>query len=204
MDGWHAPALNGLSDAPIPWSERAYFDYLRFGHSASHGVAAGPMAAVVAQLGPLPDADLAAMANYLASLNRGPAPVADEAALAASLEARSADAMRGDASDGARIFAGACASCHHDGSGPPVFGVNVSLALNSGIHGPQPDNLLRVILNGIEQPAHAALGPMPGFRDSLTDKQVTELARFLRARFAPGKPPWPGLDSALARATHAE
>ena len=200
VDGWEAPPLNGLSRAPIPWSEAALFDYLRTGHSASHGVAAGPMAAVVTELAHLPDTDLAAMSHYLTSLNQGPAPVANEAALAATLEARAWDGMRGDASEGARIFGGACASCHHDGSGPPVFGANVSLALNSSVHGARPDNLLRVILHGIDQPARPALGPMPGFRDSLTNKQVAELARFLRTRFAPNEPTWTGLEGAVGRA----
>ena len=200
VDGWEAPALNGLSSAPIPWSEAALYDYLRTGHSASHGVAAGPMAAVVGELAHLPDADLAAMAHYVASLNKGPATAVDEAVLAAALENSAWDGMRGDASDGARIFRGACLSCHHDGSGPPVFGANVSLALNSGVHGAQPDNLLRVILHGIDQPARPALGPMPGFRDSLTAKQVADLARFLRARFAPDKSTWTGLEAAVGRA----
>ncbi len=200
VDGWEAPALNGVSPAPIPWSEGALYDYLRSGHSAAHGVAAGPMAVVVSELAHLPDTDVAAMAHYVATLNQGPAPVADEAALAATLEAQAWQAMRGDASEGARVFRGACASCHHDGSGPPVFGANVSLALNSGVRGAKPDNLLRVIMQGIDQPARPALGPMPGFRDNLTDRQVADLARFLRTRFAPDSPPWTDLDAAVIRA----
>ena len=203
VDGWEAPALNGTSSAPIPWTEAALYDYLRTGHSAFHGVAAGPMAAVVSELSHLPDADVAAMAHYLASLDKTPAAAVDEAGLAAALQARAEAGLRGDASEGARIFRGACASCHHDGSGPPVFGVNVALALNSGIHAARPDNLLRVILQGIEQPARPALGPMPGFRGSLSDRQVAELARFLRARFAPGEAPWAELNGAIARAAKA-
>ncbi len=200
VDGWETPALNGMSRAPVPWTEAALYDYLRTGHSAFHGVAAGPMAAVVSELSHLPDADVAAMAHYLASLDKTPVAAVDEAGLAATLQAQAEARLRGDASEGARIFRGACASCHHDGSGPPVFGVNVALALNSGIHGARPDNLLRVILHGIEQPARPVLGPMPGFRESLSDRQVADLARFLRARFAPGEAPWAGLDEAVTRA----
>ena len=31
---------------------------------------------------------------------------------------------------------------------------------------------------------------MPGFKDSLSADQVTELVSYLRQQFAPGKPPW--------------
>ena len=51
VEGWYAPPLNGVSPAPIAWTEQAYFDYLRTGHSAEHGAAGGPMAPIVAELG---------------------------------------------------------------------------------------------------------------------------------------------------------
>ncbi len=196
VDGWEAPGLGAASHAPVPWTETALFDYLRSGHSAEHGVAAGPMAAVVAGLHALPDGDVAAMAHYLAAL--GP-PHPPQAGAAAALEAASWQDLGADASEGARLFAGACQSCHHDGSGPPVFGAHVSLALNSNLHSARPDNLLRVVLQGIGAPARPELGPMPGFGDSLSDRQLAQLARFLRARFAPGRPAWAGLEETAAR-----
>ncbi|MBF3234700.1 cytochrome c, partial [Pseudomonas aeruginosa] len=88
---------------------------------------------------------------------------------------------------GARLFAGACLACHHDGDGPRFFGVRPSLALNSNVHADSPDNLLRIILDGIHSPATGDLGYMPGFRHSLDDRQVAALANYLRERFA-GKP----------------
>src|SRR6201992_4156130 len=68
-EGWEAPALTSLSQAPIPWSEDELFAYLRSGESRFHGVAAGPMAPVVKDLAGLPDQDVRAMAVYLASFN---------------------------------------------------------------------------------------------------------------------------------------
>ena len=68
-EGWEAPALTSLSQAPIPWSEDELYAYLRSGESRFHGVAAGPMAPVVKELKALPDADIRAMAVYLASFN---------------------------------------------------------------------------------------------------------------------------------------
>src|SRR5204862_2990114 len=68
-EGWEAPALTSLSQAPIPWSEGELYAYLRTGESRLHGVAAGPMAPAVKELAALPDADIRAMAVYLASFS---------------------------------------------------------------------------------------------------------------------------------------
>src|SRR6185312_4258108 len=38
-EGWEAPALTSLSQAPIPWSEDELFAYPRTGESRLHGVA---------------------------------------------------------------------------------------------------------------------------------------------------------------------
>ena len=46
-EGWEAPALTSLSQAPIPWSEDELYAYLRSGESRFHGTAAGPMAPIV-------------------------------------------------------------------------------------------------------------------------------------------------------------
>src|SRR5206468_3024507 len=61
-EGWEAPPLTSLSQAPIPWSEDELFTYLRKGESRFHGVAAGPMAPVVKNLTALPDSDIRAIA----------------------------------------------------------------------------------------------------------------------------------------------
>ena len=195
VDGWEAPALTALSRTPVPWTETALFDYLRHGHSAEHGSASGPMAPVVQQLGQLPEADVRAMANYLASFN---APRTD----APSAPQRVAQSNAHDAaSTGAaqRLFTTACGACHHDGSGPQLLGQNIALALNTNLHSERPDNLLRVILEGIREPATRDIGFMPAFRDSLDDAQLAQLAAYMRQRFAPDKPAWHELEWGAAR-----
>jgi hypothetical protein len=67
-------------------------------------------------------------------------------------------------------------------------GPEVALHLNSSVHAAQPDNLLRVILDGI-QPSLPGHDEMPGFRDSLSDGQVDSLAAFIRQHFAPDSRP---------------
>jgi nicotinate dehydrogenase subunit B len=47
------------------------------------------------------------------------------------------------------------------------------------------------------------LGAMPGFAQSLNDRQLTDLIRYLRTRFAPDKPAWDGIDAALTAARAA-
>jgi nicotinate dehydrogenase subunit B len=193
-EGWAAPALTSLSQAPIPWSEDELFAYLRTGVSRHHGVAAGPMAPVVKELAALPDQDIRAMAVYLASFNE----VSDDQpeALAAKLETSTRVTFA--PSPGARLYQGACAVCHEVG-GLPLFGSRPSLALNSNLHGAQPDNLIQVILHGIAKPAFSDLGYMPAFKDSMSDAQVAELVSFLRNQFAPDKPAWTDVASSVSR-----
>ena len=194
VDGWEAPALTALNRGPLPWSADALFSYLRHGHSAEHGIAAGPMAPVVRQLSALPDEDLRAMATYLASFQ----PAADSPQRAAQLVAQAragADMLTGE---GQRLFSGACSACHHDGDGPRLLGLNLPLALNTNLHAERPDNLIRVILDGIREPAHPSIGFMPAFRHSLNDRQVAALAGYMRQRFAPGQPAWRDLESVVS------
>ena len=198
-EGWEAPPLTSLSQAPIPWSEGELFAYLRRGESLLHGVAAGPMAPVVRELTALPDADIRAMAVYLASFNANAVDRAAEAALATNLETMTRGRAVAASAIGARLYEGACAVCHAVG-GPPLFGSRPSLALNSNLHSAVPDNLIQVILHGIASPASSDLGYMPGFKDSLTPDQVTELVSYLRQQFAPEKPPWTGVREAVRRA----
>ncbi len=199
-EGWEAPALTSLSQAPIPWSEDELFAYLRTGESRVHGVAAGPMAPVVKELMALPDADIRAMAVYLASFNEAPLDMAAQAARVTKLETATKVAYA--QSPGARLYQGACAVCHEVG-GLPLFGSRPSLALNSNLHSTQPDNLIQVILQGIAKPAATDLGYMPAFKDSLSDAQIAELVSFLRKQFAPDKPAWNDVSSAVGRIRHA-
>jgi len=199
-DGWDAPALTSLSSAPIPWTEDELFSYLRSGQSRYHGVAVGPMAPVVSDLARVPDADIRAMAVYLASFQDTQPAAAKLEEMAATLEARTQ--VTSAASSGARLYLGACAVCHEVG-GLPLFGSRPSLALNSNLHGATPDNLIQVILHGIAKPAASDLGYMPGFKDYLGDEQLAELVAYLRKQFAPDKPAWTDVSGAIGRIRQA-
>jgi nicotinate dehydrogenase subunit B len=102
-EGWEAPALTSLSQAPIPWSEDELYAYLRTGESRLHGVAAGPMAPVVKELAALPDSDIRAMAVYLASFNESSMDPAAQQTLAAKLESSTGTRTSAASSVGARL-----------------------------------------------------------------------------------------------------
>ena len=201
VDGWEAPALTALSSAPVAWNLDEFYRYLRDGHTQHHGIAAGPMAPVVRALSAVPNEDIRAMAVYLASFQTQteavPARVADAVVQQAALAAtHSTLTLPGPAQ---RLFNGACGACHHDGDGPRLLGINTPLALNTKLHSDRPDNLLQIILNGIQEPAGQDIGFMPAFRHSLSDAQITELASYMRQRYAPGKAAWRDVPEAVAR-----
>ena len=203
VKGWEAPSLTARHPGPVPWTESAFYDYLKRGHSPQHGSVGGPMAEVVRNLQSVPDSDVRAMANYLASFGQpSTAALTDQAAAQAAAQvvaqaAAGAPQLLGPAQ---RMFEQACAACHHDGNGPRLLGANVSLALSSKLHSERPDNLLRSILEGVQDPATRELGFMPAFNAALDDRQLVELASYMRQRFAPQKPPWTDLPEAVARA----
>ena len=205
VDGWHAPPLTAFNDSPLPWRAEDFFSYLRQGFTGLHGVASGPMAQVVRNLQSVPDEDLQAMSVYLASLQT-PKPTATPVLSSQALDQA---AWRGEAmaqqawlrvqaaaqsaplpSAAQRQFEGSCGACHHDGEGPMVLGQNLPLALNGNLHSASPDNLVQVVLHGIQQPPSKQAGFMPGFKDSLSDAQMVALLSWMRARYAPDKPAW--------------
>ncbi len=102
---------------------------------------------------------------------------------------------------GRRAFDAACAVCHAESGGVGHFGVRPRplMGLNTSVGQAVPDNLLRVLHDGIDHPATDALGDMPGLRDAFDDRQMAELAAYIRARYVPGQPAWQNLAEASAR-----
>ena len=190
-EGWHAAALTAASPAPVPWTNESLFNYLRAGWDKDHGVAAGPMKEVVANLGLVPDTDLAAMAAYIQAI--GGEPTAERQRQGQELVSRSrgvesADASRVDPGnpDGRAIYAAACAGCHENGRDLP-------LALSTSLHVKEPGNLIRFVLDGIDPGEGLAGRSMPGFAGALTDAQVAAVVNYLRQEVA-GKARWAALE----------
>jgi mono/diheme cytochrome c family protein len=187
--------------------------YLRFGFEENHGAARGPMAEVANDLHAVPDGDIHAMAVYLAAqIGEAKAPSAaieqqraEQNRRGAAGAANSADSQatvtraEGTASndEGAAIYVSACAGCHEGPRAMPFGGID--LALSSGIAGPSPANLFNVVLYGLPAADTTPAPIMPAFAAAMNDRQLTALARYLRAHFT-DKGPWPDVEQTLQAA----
>jgi mono/diheme cytochrome c family protein len=167
------------------------YTFLRTGLSPDHSAAAGPMAPVVDSLSSVPEADVRAIATYIASKMAGRS-VPDLVVIY-----RQEDAAR-KFPVGATLFAGACAECHGTGA-PMTTQGRPSLALASDLTDSDPTNAIQAVLLGINPPI-AGRGPkMPPFSDILTDAQVAETLAYARARFT-DRTGWPRLERAVVKA----
>jgi mono/diheme cytochrome c family protein len=193
-EGWDAPALNAASPAPVPWTEQQLQAYFKTGFAADHGMAAGPMMGVTDDLRNLPEADVAALATYIASL--APAVSATDTAAAnaaaekTAYQVTTAQTMeqKGPATTGEAVFASVCASCHFEGGSQP-FTRPVPLALSSVVNAETPRNLIQIVMDGIEPPPGARGHWMPPFGAALTDQQIEQVANYVRSHFS-SKPAW--------------
>ena len=191
-EGWTAPALRGNDALPLAWSHQNMLDFMRTGFSASHGVAAGPMGPVVREgLSQIAEQDREALATWLTDA------VPQSADTAQAIARRSEAKIEPLASEGARLYSGACMACHAQTKGAPLSGVRPALALNGNLFADAPDNAIRVVLDGIQHPATDGLGTMPAFRHNLSDAQIAELLNYLRTTFT-DKAPWPELSQKVA------
>lgn len=206
IEGWHATALNAVSPAPIAWDEDAMVNYLLDGWDGDHGIAAGPMTPVVNELASISEDDAYAIAAYVLSFqDAGEDSARTEKAreFAASRDfGSSGTPAGGPANDnggdpalarGQATFARVCANCHRAGGQP------VPLALTSTVNGPDPRNLLHIVIDGIKPPEGAFDRSMPAFGRSLSDEELADLAAFVRSHFS-REPAWSDLPARIAEA----
>jgi mono/diheme cytochrome c family protein len=188
-EGWYAPPLNASTPAAVAWTRERMFTYLRTGLDPDHAAAAGPMGAVANELAGAPEADVRAMAVYLADVMATPPR---------SVPAEQSRAAAAAHPLGAQLYAGACATCHDAGAAMMREG-RPSLALGTPLHEDDPRDTLQIVLQGLQPPV-GATGPfMPSFAASFTDGQLAEIAAYLRARYS-SRPAWKDLPHAVAAA----
>ena len=193
-EGWHGPALNAGSPAPLPWTAEQLFKYLRTGLDDAHAIAAGPMDPVVRNLARAPEEDVRAMAAYLEALAGPPSAERLKKAKAALAQAKTASRANGH---GAEVYAGTCAACHDRGREAGSGGA-LPLGLGTAMTIPTSSNLLRITLEGIAPPGGEPGRAMPGFADALTDAQVKDLAAYIRSEFGRAAP-WTDVDQQLKK-----
>ena len=181
LEGWHAPNLTGnMKDGLGSWSAEDLAAFLKTGQT-DHAAAFGSMAeAINNSTQHLTDADLKAMAVYIKSLkasdpNDKTAPVYDNK----TTEALS----KGDVSQtGAQEYMDNCSACHRT-NGKGYTRTYPALAGNNALLSDDPSSVISVILRGGQAPVTAGDETgmeMPGFAWRLDDKQVADLATFIR------------------------
>ena len=198
IDGWFAPALTAANTAPVPWSAAELHDYLRNGGTPYHGVAAGPMSDVVHQgYALLDDADVNAVAAYIASIDGSADRKADVGQIVGDALARS----RYDASQvsdhGAALYMSACAACHYNPTSGPQL-ARPELGLKSSVSAADPTNLVQVILHGISVKDGLPGTMMPAFGVGMSDDDVAAIAVYLR-KSRTTLPPWTDVPGVVAR-----
>ena len=179
-EGWDAPALQAASRAAKPWTVEELTTYLRTGLSDQHGAAAGPMTEVTHALATVPEQEVRAMAIYFVAQMPKSSTVPPAPALSASI------------ASGSAVFAGACAGCHAPDA-PMMQRGAPSLALSTTLNADSPRGAIQAIRQGLPWRGDRAGPYMPGFEDSLSDQQLADLVRYIRARFS-GAPAWSDKD----------
>jgi mono/diheme cytochrome c family protein len=208
-ENWTAPALNDKSPAPVPWSKDAIFNYLHRGWDEQHGHAAGPMGPVVQNMAKASPDDVGAIATYVASLNGAQSDTNRNGKIEKAIAfaksrtapiygvAQTTGSAPQEGSEGAAVFTGACASCHHSGGQLPVSRP-IDLGLTAPINAPDPGDLIHIVLTGIHPQLEERGRIMPGFSGALTDRQIVSLVSYLRVHFT-NKLQWPDIAGTLAQ-----
>ena len=204
IDGWFSPALTKANPSPLAWSESDIYTYLRSGAANSHGVAVGPMAEVIHRgLAVASDDDIHALAVYFSDINGTTGVASDPVQVNVVLSkvlAQSAAVTGLYNNRGASLYIAACASCHTNSNGQ-TNSSRPELGLSSTLLAPNPDNLVHVILDGIDRHDGTPGLMMPGFAAGLSNDDITQLAAYLRSSRT-ALQPWEGLNSKVAALRH--
>ena len=168
IDGWYA--LN-LTSNPLTglgkWSAEDIARYLKTGSYKGKTTSLGPMQEVVHNsTSKLTDADLLAMATYLKSIPAN--------------SSLSEDRKKVDASYlvGTKLYIDNCSGCHQS-SGRGITGVIPPLAGNPVVMAEQPNDIIKVIIRGIQ--GRDGYIAMPGFASRLNDQEILEISNYVRS-----------------------
>jgi len=186
-EGWHAPALDQSSPAPVNWTVDALVVYLRSGFDQNHGGTSGPMGPVMRNLASVPEADVRAIAVYIA-WRAGQSKVGPSVALTREEIADPPAGAAGGNDEGAVLYEGACAGCHNSGTR------GVRLETSTTVTDAASTNMVRVITDGVSPAEGESSRSMPGFRGALTAAQTVAVARYVRSRYSRAAP-WTDLEA---------
>jgi mono/diheme cytochrome c family protein len=176
IDKWYAPNITSDKKEGIGrFTEAQLFNYLKTGSDPAMGVVAGPMAQTMHEsLSKLTDSDLHDIVLYIKSTppKEGftptrPAPGNTQVAV------------------NAQSYLNYCASCHgQNGQGLP--GAVPKLAGNGAVVAQGPQDVIRVILGGIN--AQGSYSAMPAIGARMTDQEVADATNYIRVSWGNAAP----------------
>lgn len=181
-DHWFAPNLSAVAAIGLGrWSEADIVTFLKTGHGKS--MAFGPMKQVVGESTQhVDDEDLASIAVYLKSFDAH-APADRYRPVPTTAQQTGAWIASGDVHiPGDGLFMNFCAGCH-GGDGKGQAGKAPPLARSALVRSTDPSSVIHIILAGGKphQPSGTtAIDPMPPFHDQFDDREVAEVASFVR------------------------
>jgi mono/diheme cytochrome c family protein len=171
LDDWRAPSLRGDPRTGLgAWSEGDIAEFLKTGR-AHGGMAFGSMSQVVTDSTQyMSDVDRAAIAHYLKAL-----PMERQPYVAPSYATQARQEW-----PGAGLYAQACQSCH--GTNGQGTDHAPRLAGNPAVQSADPASVIHILLKGGRAPDVAGVRPaaMPGFEPNLNDREIAEVATYVR------------------------
>lgn len=193
-EGWDVPALGKQSAAPVNWTFEQYENYMFDGWDENHGIAAGPMTAIVDHLYYANEDDVYAIVAWLASLNRSDSdPMASTSIVEkyGRLDWKENE-QPGDLNpEGHRLFGEKCAKCHKQRI---ASSQSVSLGLTYSLNAPTAKNLINVIKHGINPPYAVSRRKMEAIE--VTDGELLRIVEYVRKRFT-DLPKWENVEAEI-------
>jgi mono/diheme cytochrome c family protein len=168
IDKWYAPNITSDPKEGIGrYSDAEVFQFLKTGTSPRMGVVVGPMAQTMHEsLAKLTDEDLHDIVDYLKSTK----PAENKPYVQES-------AFTGPSPQGSQAYLNYCASCHQPkGQGLP--GAVPALAGNGAVLAGGPEDMIKVVLGGIN--AQGNYSPMPAIGQRMTDQEIADAVNFIR------------------------
>ncbi|KMK19748.1 cytochrome C [Pluralibacter gergoviae] len=193
VGSWYAPNITHDPARGIgQWSQQDLIAYLKTGRLVGKAQAAGSMAeAITHSFQYLTDNDLAAIAEYMASIGDNAPSAGGVSRFAQGQPAQSLAAFRGGAfreptgDEGGRLFSANCASCHGSSGEGTKDAYYPSLFHNSATGEDNPSNLIATILFGVQRRTAEGdvfmppFGAQPNALNSLNDVQIAQLSNWI-------------------------
>jgi mono/diheme cytochrome c family protein len=192
LGGWYAPNITPDKSGIGDWSQSDLVTYLKTGHLVGKAQAAGAMAeAVENSFSLMTDDDLNAIAAWVKQVPAIPTALPGKAVQPPpggsdinTIFTGQGTLTDSSTTDGAKLYENACASCHgHEGQGTDD-NFYPALTRNRAVSALGAQNLVMVIVEGIQRKTSDTDISMPAFAEQLSNAQIASVSNYVRSRFA--------------------